>query len=55
MRTPMNTQAELIVKLDAESFAVQNQIDYCQEIIAKNAEGITMLEPFAEWGEEPTA
>jgi hypothetical protein len=54
MRVPMNTQAELIVKLEYENVGYQLQTDYCKTIIAKNSEGITMLEPYAEWGEETT-
>jgi hypothetical protein len=54
MRTPLNTQAELIVKLESETIGAQFQVDYCNSIIAKNTEGISMLEPFAEWGEETT-
>jgi hypothetical protein len=54
MRVPSNTQAELIVKLEAETVGLQNQVDYCLSIIAKNSEGVTMLEPFAEWVEETT-
>jgi hypothetical protein len=55
MRVPLNTQAELIVKLEAEKLAYEIQAEYCQSIIAKNTEGVTMLEPYAEWGEETTA
>jgi hypothetical protein len=54
MRAPLNTQAELIVKLEAETLGLQNQVDYCTNIIAKNTEGVSTLEPFAEWGEETT-
>jgi hypothetical protein len=54
MRTPLNTQAELIVKLEAETLGLQNQVIYCGEVIAKNAEGISTLEPFAQWGKETT-
>jgi hypothetical protein len=54
MKTPLNTQAELIVKLETETVGLQFQVGYCTSIIDKNAEGITMLEPFAEWGEETT-
>jgi hypothetical protein len=54
MRTPLNTQAELIVKLEAETSSLQSQVDICESLIGKNSEGVTMLEPFAEWGEETT-
>jgi hypothetical protein len=54
MRTPLNTQAELIVKLEAETLGFQHQLDFATSVIAKNAEGVAMLEPFAEWGEETT-
>jgi hypothetical protein len=54
MKTPLNTQAELIVKLEAETLGLQNQVDICLSLIVKNSEGVTMLEPYAEWGEETT-
>jgi hypothetical protein len=53
MRIPLNTQAELIVKLEAESDVFQIQSDYCSGIITKNAEGVAMLEPYADWEEIP--
>jgi hypothetical protein len=52
MRTPLNTQAELIVKLEAETLGLQSQVAICKSLIGKNSESVTMLEPFAEWGEE---
>jgi hypothetical protein len=54
MRTPLNTQAELIVKLEAETLGLQNQVVICKSLIGKNSEGVKMLEPYAEWGEETT-
>jgi hypothetical protein len=54
MRIPLNVTAELVTKLEADSLALQNQIGSCEEIIAKNLEGVAALEPFAEWGEETT-
>jgi hypothetical protein len=54
MRIPLNVQAELIVKLEAENAAADIEAAHLQSVIAKNAEGVTMLEPFAEWGEETT-
>jgi capsule polysaccharide export protein KpsE/RkpR len=54
MRTPLNTSAELIVKLEGELTSFNAQLLFIEGVLLKNAEGITALEPIAEWGEETT-
>jgi hypothetical protein len=53
MRIPLNTTAEIVLKLEDETIAFEAQLLFIQGVLTKNAEGITALEPFAEWGEEP--
>jgi hypothetical protein len=54
MRIPLNVTAEVVSKLEAENVAFGAQNAFLLAAIAKNSEGISALEPFAEWGEEVT-
>jgi hypothetical protein len=54
MRTPKNTVAQIIAKLEFENEALRWQIENGETMLAINLSGISTLAPYGEWEEEPT-
>jgi hypothetical protein len=53
-KTPANSIAEIIVKLETENNTAQMQIDFLNDEIRVNSETIDTLAPLAEWVSTPT-